>query len=115
MAHGHRENFCSDKEYQDYQLERDKLFSEVDKFILADAELSSNPNLIRVWEFYKAPEIFRTLSECGGDEDWIVYIHKDNEYMKNYGTPFWVERLSSMDTDEYVLPSGATICIASHS
>ncbi len=31
-------------------------------------------NPIRVWRFEDAPEEFRRLSRCGGDEDWVAHV-----------------------------------------
>jgi hypothetical protein len=37
----------------------------------------SNPKPpILVWKFEDAPEIYRSLSTAGGDEDWIAFVPK---------------------------------------
>lgn len=32
--------------------------------------------MIRIWQFDDAPERYRNLSGHGGDEDWVIVIHK---------------------------------------
>lgn len=113
MVHGNRENFSTDEEFAQYQDFREALFVNAQEAIDLNINLTDHSKPIIVWSFYDAPEEFQALSECGGDEDWIVYIHKYNEYVKNCGTPFWIERMSP-DCNEYVLPSGAHIIVTSH-
>lgn len=36
--------------------------------------MASDDMMIRVWNFYDAPEEFRSLSTNGGDEDWIAVL-----------------------------------------
>lgn len=37
----------------------------------------SVPQCIAVWKFGDAPEEYRSLSEHGGDEDWIAFVPED--------------------------------------
>jgi hypothetical protein len=67
---------------------------------------------ILVWEFHKAPEGLRLLSNNGGDEDWLVYVPASCgfEWM-----PRWIEHLDSCEMpDEFILPNGAKVYIGSH-
>jgi hypothetical protein len=42
---------------------------------------------ILVWSFYDAPEVYRNLSQHGGDEDWLALVPKDYPH-----TISWLER-----------------------
>lgn len=72
------------------------------------------PNdLIMVWEFHKAPPQLQELSLDGGDEDWLVWVPKEVEFP--YGTPSWIDRMSSCgDADMFLLPDGSRVFIAAH-
>lgn len=75
---------------------------------------------ILVWKFYDAPESLQTLSDNGGDEDWLAVVPE------GYGYIGWIEGGSQfgccgVQTVHHVtvmeLPdtySGATVYIGSH-
>lgn len=38
---------------------------------------------ILIWEFHKAPKEYKELSNAGGDEDYVILMHKE-DYENNY-------------------------------
>lgn len=67
-----------------------------------------------VWRFEDAPAELRALSECGGDEDWLVLWAPGSYGAKREWIP-WHDRLGADAPDEYRLPCGALVLISSHS
>ena len=68
-------------------------------------------NPILIWQFYDAPEHYRSLSTHGGDEDGVVFIPKGVE------EPYWLEQLWCRygDPDRVELPDGSgTVIIWAH-
>lgn len=69
-------------------------------------------NTIKVWRWEDAPEGYKSLSDNGGDEDWIAFIP---DSIKDKWIP-WMEEGSSFgccDVSEYKVPGGI-IRIGSH-
>jgi hypothetical protein len=52
-------------------------------------------SMILVWEFHEAPEEYQLLSKNGGDEDWVVVIHKTKWDSWQGVIPSWI---TNMDT-----------------
>lgn len=65
---------------------------------------------IWVWRFEDAPEMYRSLSDHGGDEDWVAYVPKGYNYIPwlREGGEFGCCRVS-----EYEVIDG-TIYIGAH-
>ena len=73
-------------------------------------------NFIKVWPFYAAPTELQTLSNNGGDEDWIAVVPAP---MKDA----WIGWLESngyghfgvCSTERIDAPDGSVVYIGSHS
>jgi hypothetical protein len=70
-------------------------------------------NAIVVWKFSDAPEMFRNLSEHGGDEDWLAFVPsplaQDWIGWMETGTPFGCCEVSRHPV------SGGEVRIGAHS
>ncbi len=68
--------------------------------------------MIRVWPFYDAPAHLRTLSEHGGDEDWLAVVPPS---LTNYYIP-WLETGSFGYCEVSVHPQedGSVVYIGAH-
>lgn len=69
---------------------------------------------IQIWRFKEAPEEFRTLSDHGGDEDWLALIppHLADEWIP------WLEENTSFGcfrVSKHKLPDGSVVKIGAHS
>jgi len=61
-----------------------------------------------VYEWSKAPNYIKEICQAaGGDEDWVVLVRQEPEYMPN-----WVEKMGN-SIDIYKL-NGVVIYVASH-
>lgn len=68
--------------------------------------------MISVWEFDKAPQEYKNLSQNGGDEDWVVLIPKADQ--THYYIP-WLDRIDSCnEPQEFTLPNGDKLYIGAH-
>lgn len=79
--------------------------------VITTTQIVEAPDPIRVWEFHEAPELFRSLSNNGGDEDWLALLPPGCD------VPMWMEdgsRFGCCDVQEHKLSNGATIVIGSH-
>jgi hypothetical protein len=68
---------------------------------------------ILVWEFYDAPEEYRSLSPHGGGEDWLAVVPKHYEGYR----PVWLASGSSFgccDVSEHILADGRRVYIGAH-
>lgn len=70
---------------------------------------------IQVWKFHDAPEELRSLSEHGGDEDWLALIPPcvDDQYVSwmREGTSFgWC----TVTRQEHPTKKGYIVVIGSH-
>lgn len=71
----------------------------------------ADPKAVRVWRFDEAPEVLRTLSQNGGDEDWLAVLPPGQT------APIWAAPGTSFgvcDVDEYSLVDGSTVLIGCH-
>jgi len=70
------------------------------------------PNVICVWEFYKAPPALRELSQHGGDEDWLAWVPNGNDDMQ----PMWTEAnaFGCAGVDDATLGDGSRVYIGAH-
>jgi len=131
-------------ERQSVQLEMNKRFEEISesfKRSMKNSHILNNKiknmenqkdrkkqtdNPLKIWRFDTAPDIYKSLSINGGDEDWLVLIplqvvsqyiieYKDDEdgSMK-YNIPNWMEKLGACDVDIFKHVDGI-IVIGSHS
>lgn len=67
---------------------------------------------IVIWPFYDAPDELQSLSENGGDEDWIAVLDS------GFDQPFFLEeggRFGCCCVDSYSLEDGRTVLIGCHS
>lgn len=77
--------------------------------------MSEKPAIL-VWRFQEAPEQFRSLSDNGGDEDWLVLVHASmvEDFLK-FGIPPWVSAMGACDVHMHTLEDDSVVFIASHS
>lgn len=67
---------------------------------------------VLVWRFDDGPEVYKNMSNNGGDEDWIALIPPGfySDYM-----PIWVDNLDTChDPQIYEIAQGYKIVIGSH-
>ena len=67
---------------------------------------------IMVWPFYEAPEIYRSLSEHGGDEDYIAVIPSGlniDSYVRWLEAPYFAN-----DVQIVHLNNGDVVYIGAH-
>lgn len=65
----------------------------------------------QLWPFYKAPDILRSLSTNGGDEDWILVVPNGEQ------APAWAEEgqmFGCCTVEMHVLPCGRQVLIGCH-
>ena len=71
---------------------------------------------IQIWSFYDAPEELQSLSDNGGDEDWVAIIpeHLKDEWIGwlEEGTSFGCCRVQELD---HPTLKGYKVRIGSHS
>lgn len=65
-------------------------------------------NMIMIWKWTDTPEIFKKLSQHGGDEDWVARIPP------HFEIPKWIWSIGVCRTDLHVLDNGARILIGAH-
>lgn len=92
----------------EHALERSDLLASAALF-LQDVDHST----IRVYPWIVAPMPLKSLSDNGGDEDWLVAIPpglSDERWAY-----WWIQFIDScQDPQEYVLPNGWVVLIGSH-
>lgn len=79
----------------------------------ADAARRFDGTAIRVWPFSDAPEIFRSLSKHGGDEDWLALCPPGSDQ-----SPWWAESgtpFGCCDVSSHTLDDGSVVLIGAHS
>jgi len=75
---------------------------------------------IKVWRFEDAPPELQSMSQHGGDEDWIVLVPssmKDSmkEDIMDYGLPRWIAATDTCrDPSEQILANGDLLIIGAH-
>ena len=65
---------------------------------------------IRVWPFYEAPPEFRSLSEHGGDEDFVAFVPTE---LSPSPLMDMVERMAICDCSEHRV-AGGVVLIGAH-
>ena len=68
---------------------------------------------IRVWRFEDAPINYKTLSEHGGDEDWLAHVPKgveDEIWWAQEGSSFGCHSVTRHDLED-----GSYVLIGAHS
>ena len=71
---------------------------------------------VSVWKFYESPEKLRSLSDNGGDEDWIA-ICDEKFFIKQGGYIPWIYQsgFGACDTDTIIVNDKFVVFIGYHS
>ena len=71
---------------------------------------------VSVWKFYEAPEKLRSLSDNGGDEEWIA-ICDEEFFVKQSGYIPWIYQsgFGACDTDTIIVNDKFVVFIGYHS
>lgn len=69
-------------------------------------------NMIKVWRFRDAPQIYKELSLHGGDEDYIAILPATMAH----DPPLWLEvaPFAVCDVETYPLDDGSIVYISAH-
>jgi hypothetical protein len=64
---------------------------------------------IVVWPFEHAPKMYRSMSDNGGDEDWVAVVPPMEVY------PWWLDKLDTCEEPQvYEIADGYKVYIGSH-